>query len=67
MIIRQYDNIILKDGRRGAVVEILGDNDYFLVDVGSSPKDWANIEVRYNEIEKVVWSNCWNDGEQDDN
>jgi len=48
--IRQYDHVVLKDGREGCVVEILGDQEIFLVDVGSSPKDWENISVKRSEI-----------------
>ena len=44
-IIKQYDNVKLKDGREGAVVEIFGNQDIFLVDVGSSPEDGEIIEV----------------------
>ena len=53
-IIEQYCSVRLKDGRRGAVVEILGDQEAFLVDVGSSPADWENILVLRDEIEAVI-------------
>lgn len=53
MTIRQYDTVKLKDGRIGAAVEVLGD-DEILVDVGSSPKDWDTISVTIDEIESVV-------------
>lgn len=53
MIIEQYDTVRLKDGRVGAVVEIFGGKD-FLVDVGSSPKDWETIDATLDEIEEVV-------------
>lgn len=53
--IQQYDVILLKDGRKGTAVEVFGDNEAFAVDIGSSPKDWDNIFVKYDEIEKVVW------------
>lgn len=53
MTIRQYDTVRLKDGRIGAAVEVLGD-DEILVDVGSSPKDWDTISVTIDEIESVV-------------
>ena len=39
MLIKEYDTILLKDGRKAAVVEIL-DDTHFLVDVGDSPTDW---------------------------
>ncbi len=51
--IKQYDNVKLKDGREGAVVEIFGDQDIFLVDVGSSPEDWETIEVTRGQIIEV--------------
>lgn len=53
MNIRQYDSVMLKDGRRAAVVEKWDDN-HFLVDVGSSPKDWETIDVTIDDIEKVL-------------
>lgn len=53
MNIRQYDSVMLKDGRRAAVVEKWDDN-HFLVDVGSSSKDWETIDVTIDDIEKVL-------------
>lgn len=52
--IEDFDHVVLKDGREGAVVEIFGDQDLFLVDIGSSPADWETIEVKPDEIEKVI-------------
>ncbi len=52
--IKEFDHVVLKDGREGAVVEILGDQDIFLIDIGSSPSDWETIEVKRDEIEKVT-------------
>lgn len=45
----QYQNIKLKDGRNGIIVEVLSPTD-FIVDVGSSPKDWETIFVKTEEI-----------------
>lgn len=45
----QYQKIKLKDGRDGFIVEILSPTD-FIVDVGSSPKDWETIFVSAEEI-----------------
>ncbi|KAF5035723.1 hypothetical protein DSECCO2_582610 [anaerobic digester metagenome] len=53
-IIHQYDSVLLKDGRMGAVVEIYGDQDRFDVDIGSSPTDWETIYVSRDDIEKVI-------------
>ncbi len=53
MIIKQYDSVLLKDGRLAAVVE-KWDDSHFLVDVGSSPKDWDTIDITIDDIEKVI-------------
>lgn len=53
-VISQYDEVLLKDGRKGAVVEVFGDQDLFEVDVGSSPEDWETISVHRDEIDKVI-------------
>lgn len=55
MKIKQYDNVLLKDGRSAAIVEVFSDT-VFLADVGSSPKDWETIDVTLDMIEKVTWS-----------
>ncbi len=49
-IIEMYEHVLLADGREGAVVEILGDQDIFLVDIGSSSADWETIEVKRSDI-----------------
>lgn len=49
---KQYDTVKLKDGRVGAVVEIL--DGACVVDVGGSPKDWETIVVKNEDIEKVL-------------
>ena len=54
MKVQQYDTVKLKDGREGAVVEILGDYEEFLVDVGDSPADWETISVSKEEIAQVI-------------
>ena len=48
--IEQYDHVILKDGREGCAVEILGDQEMFLVDIGTSPEDWDTIDVTRDDI-----------------
>lgn len=53
MEIKQYDVVLLKDGRRAAIVEAF-DNKAFIADVGSSPKDWETISITVNDIEKVI-------------
>lgn len=53
MEIKQYCSVVLKDGRRAAVVEVW-DDTHFLVDVGSSPKDWDTIDITIDDIDKVI-------------
>ncbi len=53
MKVKQYDSVLLKDGRTAAVVE-KWDETHFLVDVGSSPKDWDTIDVTIDDIEEVI-------------
>lgn len=53
MQIKEFDTVLLKDGREGSVMEAF-DNKAFIVDVGSSTEDWETISVTINEIEKVI-------------
>ena len=55
--IEEFDHVVLKDGREGAIVEVFcdktGEAVEFLVDIGSSPADWDTISVQLEEIETV--------------
>jgi len=53
MIVKQYDSVLLKDGRRAAVVE-KWDDSHFLVDIGSSPEDWETIDITIDDIERIL-------------
>lgn len=53
--IHEYDNVLLKDGREAAIVEVF-DETHFLADVGSSPADWETIDVDLDDIERIIWS-----------
>lgn len=53
-MIQQYDRVLLNDGRDGCVVEILGDQEVFLVDVGSAPGKWENLTLKRSDIKKVI-------------
>lgn len=55
MKVEQYDTVLLKDGRRAAIVEKFSDID-FMADVGSSPADWETIDVTIDDIEKIIHS-----------
>ena len=53
-MIKQYDQVLLKDGRQGCVIEV-NSVENFDIDVGSSPEDWETLwGVSIDEIEKVL-------------
>lgn len=53
--INEFDSILLWDGRRGAITDILA-ADYFYVDVGTSEEDWDSITVPSKEIRDVLYA-----------
>ena len=53
MEIKQFDTVLLKDGREAAIVEVY-DNKVFDADVGDSPRDWDTISITIDDIEKVI-------------
>ena len=42
MVINLFDEVLLKDGREAAIVEVFSERD-FMADVGSGPEDWDTI------------------------
>lgn len=53
MIIKQFDTVLLKDGREADIMDAF-ENKVFIVDVGSSPADWETISITIDDIEKVI-------------
>lgn len=53
MVIKMFDEILLRDGRTAAVVEVLSETA-FMVDVGDSERDWDTITVTIDDIERVI-------------
>lgn len=53
MEVKEFDSVVLKDGRRASIVEAF-DGTAFIADVGSSPKDWETIDITIDDIEKVI-------------
>ncbi|MDO4333837.1 MAG: hypothetical protein Q4C58_14295 [Eubacteriales bacterium] len=51
--IKEFDTVLLKDGRQADIMEVLSDT-VFIADVGSSPKDWETIDITIDDIEKVI-------------
>lgn len=53
MSIEQYDRIRLKDGRTATVVEVFGDNEWFVVDIDLGG-DWETIGVWKKDILEII-------------
>ena len=54
MEVKEFDTVILKDGRVGSIMEVFP-NGALIVDVGSSPEDWETLyDKTIDDIEKVV-------------
>lgn len=53
MQIKEFDTVLLKDGRQADIMEAF-DNEFFIADIGSSPKDWETISITIDDIEKVI-------------
>lgn len=54
MKVQEFDTVLLKDGRRGSVMEVFPDGS-LIVDIGSSPKDWETLyDKTIHDIEKIL-------------
>ena len=53
MVVKQYDTVLLKDGRKAAIVEVLSDT-VFIADVGDSPEDWDTITITLDKIQQII-------------
>ena len=56
MKVNEYDTVLLKDGRTAAIVEKF-DETHFLVDVEDDTKNWDTIDIKIDDIEKVILKN----------
>lgn len=54
MKIQEFDNILLKDGRKAAIVEVF-DDSHFLADVDIGPAKWETISITVDDIEQVTY------------
>jgi hypothetical protein len=54
MEMKEFDTVILKDGRTASVMEVFPDGS-LIVDVGSSPADWETLyDKTIQDIKEVV-------------
>jgi hypothetical protein len=53
--IREFDTVLLKDGREGDVMEVFGEQEAFIVDVELSPGEWETLYgIKREDIVKVI-------------
>lgn len=56
MVIKEFDTVLLKDGRKGDVMEVFPDGS-LIIDTGSSPEDWETLyDKTVDDVEKVVFT-----------
>lgn len=54
MEIKEFDTVVLKDGREGSVTDIFP-NGALVIDIGSSPEDWETLyDKTIDDIEQVI-------------
>lgn len=53
MEVKEFDTVLLKDGRTASIMEAF-ENKAFIADVGSSPKDWETISITMDDIKEVL-------------
>ena len=56
MKIKEFDTVLLKDGRKGSVMEVFPDGS-LIIDIGNSPENWETLyDKTVADVEKVIYS-----------
>jgi hypothetical protein len=54
MQVKEFDRVLLKDGRKADVMEVFS-NGSLIVDVGDSPENWETLyDKTVDDIDKVI-------------
>ncbi len=54
MEVREFDTVLLKDGRIASIVDVLSPTA-FVADVGHDPETWETIhDLTIDDIEKII-------------
>lgn len=56
MTVKQYDKVLLKDGRTCTIADILEDGVAYIADVDLPNSDWETVEIRHSDIFKKLES-----------
>lgn len=51
---KMYDKVILKDKRTAVIVDVLEQGKAYIADVDLPDSEWETIEIRQDDIEKVI-------------
>ena len=54
MKIKEYDKVLLKDGRTASIVEILEEGVAYLADVDLLGPDWDTIDIKHSDIKEIL-------------
>ena len=57
MKLKEFDTVLLKDGRIGDIMEIQGDGEDITIDIELGVGDWETDYITKDDIEKVIHSN----------
>lgn len=53
--VKEFDRVLLKDGREGDVMNVSADGISLVIDVGSSSKDWKTLyDKTIHDVEKII-------------
>ena len=54
MIINEYDEVLLKDGRTGTVMSVCAPREEYNIDIGRTSETWDNIFIKHEDIVEVI-------------
>ena len=53
--VKEFDRVLLKDGREGDVMDVSPDGVYLIIDIGDSPETWETLyDKTIDDIEKIL-------------
>ncbi len=53
--VKEFDRVLLKDGREGDIMDVSSDGIHLVIDIGSSSKDWETLyDKTIDDIERVL-------------
>lgn len=56
MKLKEFDTVLLKDGRTGDIMDIQGDGESITIDIELGDDDWDTDYITKDDIEKVIHS-----------